>query len=153
MRKNETITFEVGRNDLEIVLGHLAMTLARMEKTGEALKEVTSIIRAALQEEDDEPDCGNCDLPCVHNPNLNSEDEGDEELLKQIREVSEAIMQSGANPDNAEEKLKEKTDSDPAKEESGDEAADDTEDEAESLAIELLKAVFTVLTDVIENGE
>ena len=153
MRKNESITFEVSRNDLEIVLGHLAMTIARMEKTEEALKEVTSIIRTALQEEDDEPDCENCDLPCARNPHLRKEDDEDEELLKQIREVSEAIMQSGANPDDAEEKLKEKTDSDPEEEESGDEAADDTEDEAESLAIELLKAVFTVLTDVIENGE
>lgn len=153
MRKNETITFEVGRNDLEIVLGHLAMTLARMEKTGEALKEVTSIIRTTLQEEDDEPDCENCDLPCARNPHLRKEDDEDEELLKQIREVSEAIMQSGADPDAAEEKLKEKAESAPAKEMAEDVAAEDTEDEAESLAIELLKAVFTVLTDVIENGE
>ena len=37
MRKNESITFEVSRNDLEIVLGHLAMTIARMEKSEEAL--------------------------------------------------------------------------------------------------------------------
>lgn len=153
MRKNETITFEVGRNDLEIVLGHLAMTIARMEKTGEALKAVTSIIRTALQEDDGEPDCDNCDLPCVHNPNLLRKDEGDEDLLKQIREVSEAIMQSGADTDAAEEKLKEQIEFDPAKDKAGDEADDDTEDEAESLAIELLKAVFTVLTDVIENGE
>jgi len=153
MRKNETITFEVGRNDLEIVLGHLAMTISRMEKTGEALKEVTSIIRTALQEDDDEPDCEKCDLPCVHNPNLRNKDEEDEELLKQIREVSEAIMQSRTDTDTAKEKLKEKTESAPAKETAEDIAAEDTEDEAESLAIELLKAVFTVLTDVIENGE
>ncbi len=153
MRKNETITFEVGRNDLEIVLGHLAMTISRMEKTGEALKEVTSIIRTALQEDDDEPDCEKCDLPCVHNPNLRNKDEEDEELLKQIREVSEAIMQSGTDTDTAKEKLKEKTESAPAKETAEDIAAEDTEDEAESLVIELLKAVFTVLTDVIENGE
>lgn len=153
MRKNETITFEVGRNDLEIVLGHLAMTISRMEKTGEALKEVTSIIRTALQEDDDEPDCEKCELPCVHNPNLCNKDEEDEELLKQIWEVSEAIMQSGTDTDTAKEKLKEKTESAPAKETTEDIAAEDTEDEAESLAIELLKAVFTVLTDVIENGE
>ena len=153
MRKNETITFEVGRNDLEVVLGHLAMTIARMEKTGEALKEVTSIIRTALQEKDGEPDCESCDLPCAHNPNLRSEDDGDEDLLKKIREVSEAIMQSSTDTDAAEEKLKEKAESAPAKETAEDVAAEDTEDEAESLVIELLKAVFTVLTDVIENGE
>ena len=62
-------------------------------------------------------------------------------------------MQSGADTDAAEEKLKEKAESVPAKEAAEDEPVEDTEDEAESLAIELLKVVFTVLTNVIENGE
>ena len=56
MRKNDTITFEIGRNDLEVVLGNLSLTIAKMEKTQEALKGVVEVIRTALWEDDDPDD-------------------------------------------------------------------------------------------------
>lgn len=115
MRKNNTITFEFDREDLEIMLGSVSKTIQRMENTQEVLKDAAEVIRAALQEDDsdDEPDCENCILPCRHNPNI--------------------VRLGGDDPD---EEV-----SDP-----------DEDDEAESLAIELLKAVFAVLSDEIGNA-
>ena len=56
MRKNNVITFEFDRDDLEILLGSVAMTIQKMEWTQNALKEAADVIRAALQEDDeDEP--------------------------------------------------------------------------------------------------
>lgn len=79
-------------------------------------------------------------------------DEADRELLEQLREVAEAVRNTGADSDEAEKELQK--DAEPV---SGD-AQENTkppedEDEAESLAIELLKAVFSVLAETIENGE
>lgn len=156
MRNNDVITFEIGRRDLEVVLGNLSLTIAKMERTQEALKDAADLIRAALQEDDsDEPDCENCFLPCRHNPNIimrheDELDEADRELLEQLREVAEAVRNTGADSDEAEKELQK--DAEPV---SGD-AQENTklpEDEAESLAIELLKAVFSVLAETIENGE
>ena len=158
MRKNETITFEIGRRDLEVILGNLSLTIAKMERTQEALKDAADLIRTALQEEDtDKADCENCFLPCRHNPNIimrheDELDEADRELLEQLREVAEAVRNTGADSDEAEKELQKD-----AKPVSGD-AQENTkppedEDEAESLAIELLKAVFSVLAETIENGE
>ena len=96
MRKNDSITFEIDKRDLEVVLGNLSLTIAKMERTQEALKGIVEIVRTALQE--------------AENP-------------KDISPTEEA------------------------------EKDEDDEDEAESLAIELLKAVFSALTDVFENGE
>ena len=143
MRNNDTITFEIGRNDLEVVLGNRSLTIAKMEKTQEALKGVVEVIRTALWEDEDpgdEPDCENCDLPCRQNLHFNGNtadapDIEDKEILE----------------DAAEQKLKEVSGIAPS--DSGNDEVSDDEDEAESLAIELLKAVFSVLTDVSENGE
>lgn len=163
MRKNDTITFEIGRNDLEVVLGNLSLTIAKMEKTQEALKGVVEVIRTALWEDEDpgdEPDCENCGLPCRHNPNFtgnkaDAPDIEDKEILEDLRAIAEAMKQKEADPDAAEQKLKEVSGITPSypKDDSEDNEGPDEEDEAESLAIELLKAVFSVLTDVIENGE
>ena len=120
MRKNNVITFDFDKEDLEILLGSISMTIQKMEWTQEALKGASDIIRAALQEDeaDDEPDCENCILPCRNNPNIIRPEEAglDEEG------VAEEI------PDG------------------------EDEDEAESLAIDLLKAVFAVLSDEIDNA-
>jgi len=156
MRNNDAITFEIGRRDLEVILGNLSLTIAKMERTQEALKDAADLIRTALQEEDtDKADCENCFLPCRHNPNIimrheDELDEADRELLEQLREVAEAVRNTGADSDEAEKELQK--DAEPV---SGD-AQENTkppEDEAESLAIELLKAVFSVLAETIENGE
>ena len=37
MRNNDAITFEIGRRDLEVILGNLSLTIAKMERTQEAL--------------------------------------------------------------------------------------------------------------------
>ena len=161
MRNNDAITFEIGRRDLEVILGNLSLMIAKMERTQEALKDAADLIRTALQEDDsDEPDCENCDLPCRHNPNItetpeDSLDDEDYELLKQLQVLVEAKKQEGANPEQAEKELQEDAGiTEPAREEKFDAAEDpDDEDEAESLAIELLKAVFSVLAETIENGD
>ena len=139
MRKTDSITFEIDKRDLEVVLGNLSLTIAKMERTQEALKEIVEIVRTALQEEED-PDYENCPLPCSHNlKSRMAEEEPDREsreILEQIKAASEAME----NP----------KDISPIEEA---EKNEDDEDEAESLAIELLKAVFSALTDVFENGE
>ena len=133
MRNNDAITFEIDRRDLEVILGNLSMTIAKMERTQDALKDAADLIRTALQEDDsDEPDCENCDLPCRHNPNIimchkADPDEAEKELQKDMEPVSEDAPKNAKSPED--------------------------EDEAESLAIELLKAVFSVLAETIENGE
>ena len=158
MRNNDAITFEIGRRDLEVILGNLSMTIAKIERTQEALKDAADLIRTALQEDDlDEPDCENCDLPCRHNPNIiichkENLDDADRELLEQFREVAEAVRNTGADPDEAEKELQK--DMEPVSEDAPKNAkSPEDEDEAESLAIELLKAVFSVLAETIENGE
>ena len=158
MRNNDAITFEIGRRDLEVILGNLSLTIAKIERTQEALKDSADLIRTALQEDDsDEPDCENCDLPCSHNPNIimrhkEDLDDADRELLEQFREVAEAVRITGANPDEAEKELQK--DMEPVSEDAPKNTkSPEDEDEAESLAIELLKAVFSVLAETIENGE
>ena len=158
MRNNDAITFEISRRDLEATLGNLSLTIAKMERTQEALKDAANLIRTALQEEDtDKADCENCFLPCRHNPNIvlrreDELDEADRELLEQLREVAEAVRNTGANPDEAENELQK--DMEPVSEAVPQNAkSPEDEDEAESLAIELLKAVFSVLAETIENGE
>ncbi len=158
MRNNDAITFEIGRRDLEVILGNLSLTIAKMERTQDALKDAADLIRAALQEDDsDEPDCENCDLPCRHNPNIimrheDELDEADRELLEQLREVAEAVRKNGADPDEAEKALQK--DAEPVSEDAPENTkSPEDEDEMESLAIELLKAVFSVLAETIENGE
>ena len=158
MRNNDAITFEIGRRDLEVILGNLSMTIAKIERTQEALKDAADLICTALQEDDfDEPDCENCDLPCRHNPNIimchkENLDDADRELLEQFREVAEAVRNTGADPDEAEKELQK--DMEPVSEDAPKNAkSPEDEDEAESLAIELLKAVFSVLAETIENGE
>ena len=159
MRKNDTITFEIGRNDLEVVLGNLSLTITKMEKTQEALKGVVEVIRTALWEDDDpddEPDCETCNLPCRHNPDFSGDktdvpDIEDKEILEDLRAIAEAMKQKEEDPDAAEQKLKEVSGIAPSdsKDDSEDDEGPDDEDEADSLAIELLKAVFSALTDVI----
>ena len=129
-----------------------------MERTQEALKDAADLIRTALQEDDsDEPDCENCDLPCRHNPNIimrheDELDEADRDLLEQLREVAEAVRKTGADPNEAEKELQKAAD--PVSEDAPENTkSPEDEDEAESLAIELLKAVFSVLAETIENGE
>lgn len=158
MRNNDAITFEIGRRDLEVILGNLSLTIAKMERTQEALKDAADLIRTALQEDDsDEPDCENCDLPCRHNPNIimrheDELDEADRDLLEQLREVAEAVRKTGADPNEAEKELQKAAD--PVSEDAPENTkSPEDEDEAESLAIELLKAVFSVLAETIENGE
>ena len=158
MRNNDAITFEIGRRDLEVILGNLSLTIAKMERTQDALKDAADLIRAALQEDDsDESDCENCDLPCRQNPNIimrheDELDEADRELLEQLREVAEAVRKTGADPDEAENELHK--DAEPVSEGAPENTkSPEDEDEAESLAIELLKAVFSVLAETIENGE
>ena len=158
MRNNDAITFEIGRRDLEVILGNLSLTIAKMERTQDALKDAADLIRAALQEDDsDESDCENCDLPCRHNPNIimrheDELDDADRELLEQLREVAEAVRNTDADPDEAENELQK--DMEPVSEAAPENAkSPEDEDEAESLAIELLKAVFSVLAETIENGE
>ena len=158
MRNNDAITFEIGRRDLEVILGNLSLTIAKMERTQEALKDTADLIRTALQEDDsDEPDCENCDLPCRHNPNIimrheDELDEADRDLLEQLREVVEAVRKTGANTDEAENELQKAAD--PVSEDAPENTkSPEDEDEAESLTIELLKAVFSVLAETIENGE
>ena len=121
MRKNNVITFEFDKDDLEILLGSVAMTIQKMDWTMEALKGAADIIRAALQENEteDEPDCENCILPCRHNPNI-------------IRPDKDGFTEED-------------------EEEIPEEENDEEDDEAESLAIDLLKAVFAVLSDEIGN--
>ena len=158
MRNNDAITFEIGRRDLEVILGNLSLTIAKMERTQEALKDAADLIRTALQEDDsDEPDCENCDLPCRHNPNIimrheDELDEADRDLLEHLREVAEAVRKTGADPNEAEKELQKAAD--PVSEDAPENTkSPEDEDEAESLAIELLKAVFSVLAETIENGE
>jgi len=158
MRNNNAITFEIGRRDLEGILGNLSLTIAKMEKTQDALKDAADLIRTALQEDDfDEPDCENCDLPCRHNPNIimchkANLDNADHEQLEQLREVAEAVRNTGADPVEAEKELQK--DIEPVSEDAPKNTKSlEDEDEAESLAIELLKAVFSVLAETIENGE
>lgn len=158
MRNNDAITFEIDRRDLEVVLGNLSLTIAKMERTQEALKDAADLIRTALQEDDsDEPDCETCDLFCRHNPNIimrheDELDEADRELMEQLREVAEAVRKTGADPDEAEKALQK--DAEPVSEDAPENTkSPEDEDEAESLAIELLKAVFSVLAETIENGE
>ena len=45
MRNNDAITFEIGRRDLEVILGNLSLTIAKMERTQEALKDAADLIR------------------------------------------------------------------------------------------------------------
>ena len=156
MRNNDAITFEIGRRDLEVILGNLSLTIAKMERTQEALKDAADLIRTALQEDDsDEPDCENCDLPCRHNPNIimrheDELDEADRDLLEQLREVAEAVRKTGADPNEAEKELQKAAD--PVSEDAPENTkSPEDEDEAESLAIELLKAVFSVLAETIES--
>ena len=158
MRNNDAITFEISRRDLEVILGNLSLTIAKMERTQKALKDAADLIRTALQEEDtDKADCENCFLPCRHNPNIiirreDELDETDRELLEQLREVAEAVRNTDADPDEAENELQK--DMEPVSEAVPENAkSPEDEDEAESLAIELLKAVFSVLAETIENGE
>jgi hypothetical protein len=158
MRNNDAITFEIGRRDLEVILENLSLTITKIERTQEALKDAADLIRAALQEDDsDEPDCENCDLPCRHNPNIimrheDELDEADRDLLEQLREVAEAVRKTGVDPDEAENELQKAAD--PVSEDAPENTkSPEDEDEAESLAIELLKAVFSVLAETIENGE
>ena len=158
MRNNDAITFEIGRRDLEVILGNLSKKKKKMERTQEALKDAADLIRTALQEDDsDEPDCENCDLPCRHNPNIimrheDELDEADRDLLEQLREVAEAVRKTGADPNEAEKELQKAAD--PVSEDAPENTkSPEDEDEAESLAIELLKAVFSVLAETIENGE
>ncbi len=164
MRKNDAITFEIGRNDLEAVLGNLSLTIAKMEKTQEALKGVVDVIRTALWEDedpDDEPDCEDCDLPCRHNPKFagntaDGADNDDREILGELKAIAEAMKQKEADMDAVEQKLKEDACIDPVDPKTtpeNNEEPDDDEDEAESLAIELLKAVFSTLAELIDKEE
>ena len=154
MRNNDAITFEIGRRDLEVILGNLSLTITKMERTQEALKDAADLIRTALHEDDpDKAECDNCLLPCRHNQNIIARhedelDEADRELLEQLREVAEAVRNTGADPDEAENELQKDTVPAPDVASENTKSPED-EDEAETFAIELLKAVFSVLTDVI----
>ena len=184
MRKNEIITFELSRSDLESLLGFLSVSIAKLEKTEMLLKDIVEIVRITLQEDDVpemDPDCESCFIPCEHNPNFKKEANDYPEfarLFHELMQVSDEMKQNRICEDSMEqmeEYLKDrhirhndkKVDPEEmygeprpensavkisAKEPENSEEASE-ESEAESLAIELLKAVFSVLAETIENGE
>ena len=128
MNKQEVIAFEIEKTDLEYVLGFLADAISRMNQSQAFLKCVVSMIGMAIHENEEPVQDPDADKDC--------------KILKFPCSDKSASNESADN----------KPDSMPA--ESGASSAEEEEDdEAESLAIELLKAVFCALADLIENDE
>ncbi len=161
MRNNDIITLVIDKRDLADVLESLGLTISKMEKAQEALKDAADLIRTVLQAEDTaKADCENGFLPRRHNPNSNRPledelDDADYELLEQLREVTEAVRKTDADLDEAKKELRK--DTEPEAKETKD-IPENTKcpgdgDEAESLAIELMKAVFSTLTELIDKED
>lgn len=128
MNKQDVITFEIEKSDLEYALGYLADAISRMNQSQAFLKCIVSMIGMAIHEGEETDRSPAADKHC---------------------KISRFPCGSPKEPEDAADTAPEKMPADP--EVSSAEEGED--DDAESLAIELLKAVFSALTDLIENGE
>ena len=128
MNNNDVITLDIDREVLEYMLGHLADAVSKMNHAQAMLRSVVCIIRSAMQEDDHSENAARASA-------INKDINFPFDWVPNIKRHEE----SKNGPESSQS------------EDPSDEGPD--EDKMGALVVELLKAVFSVLSDLVENEE